>query len=130
MDAEAVAAQLRERLDADPRVRAAWLFGSVARGTATEGSDVDVAVFGTPVPRGIDDSVIPLGNDLTAALGRTVDVVRVEDASPDLVVRVLRDGMLLVDRDPAARIRFEVDTRNRYFDMQPIWRAYRSPRTT
>jgi len=51
--------------------------------------------------------------------------VVVDWAPSDLVHRVLRDGRLLVDRDRRARIRFEVAARNRYFDMQPIWRRYR-----
>ena len=31
----------------------------------------------------------------------------------------------LVDRNPGARIRFEVAARNRYFDLQPFLRRYR-----
>jgi len=46
-------------------------------------------------------------------------------APTDLVHRVLRDGSLLVDRDKPMRIRFEVDARNRYFDLQPFLRRYR-----
>ena len=46
-------------------------------------------------------------------------------ASADLVHRVLRDGRLVLDRDPAARIRFEVQKRNEYFDLAPIRRLYR-----
>jgi len=46
-------------------------------------------------------------------------------APADLRVRVLRDGVLLADRDPPLRIRFEVQTRNEWFDLQPILREYR-----
>ena len=46
-------------------------------------------------------------------------------APVDLRTRVLRDGVLLVDRDPSLRIRFEVRTRNEWFDLQPILREYR-----
>ena len=46
-------------------------------------------------------------------------------APADLRARVLRDGVLLVDRDPSLRIRFEVRTRNEWFDLQPILREYR-----
>jgi len=38
---------------------------------------------------------------------------------------VLRDGKLVLDREPAARIRFEVRRRNEYFDLAPIRRLYR-----
>ena len=38
---------------------------------------------------------------------------------------MLRDGSLVLDRDRAARIRFEVRSRNEYFDLAPIRRRYR-----
>jgi len=44
----------------------------------------------------------------------------------DLRIRVLRDGHLLLDRDRSARIRFEIETRNEAFDLEPILRMYRS----
>jgi hypothetical protein len=43
----------------------------------------------------------------------------------DLVHRVLRDGVLLLERDRSARIRFEVRARNDYFDLLPHLRRYR-----
>ncbi len=46
-------------------------------------------------------------------------------APADLVHRVLRDGRLVLDLDPAARIRFEVQSRNEYFDLAPVRRLYR-----
>jgi len=125
MDREAVIATLGRQLGARREVVAAWLFGSLARGSATDDSDVDVAVLGLPAASTLEESHLGLAADLTSALRRPADLVRVEDASPDLVVRILRDGVLLVDRDPSARIRFEVDARNRYFDMLPVWRTYR-----
>jgi hypothetical protein len=47
-------------------------------------------------------------------------------APVDLRVRVLRDGRLLVDLDRSARIRFEVQTRNEAFDLEPILSRYRA----
>ena len=37
----------------------------------------------------------------------------------------MRDGQLLFDRDPAARVRFEVAARNAYFDILPMLERYR-----
>jgi hypothetical protein len=49
----------------------------------------------------------------------------------DLIHRVWRDGILLHDRHPAARIRFEVKARNEYFDLLPYLRQYcRTSRNT
>ena len=46
----------------------------------------------------------------------------------DLRIRVLRAQRLLIDRNRAARIRFEVATRNEFFDLEPMLRDYRAPR--
>jgi len=54
--------------------------------------------------------------------------VVLNDAPVDLRARVLRDGRLLLDRDRAARIAFEVRTRNEAFDLEPILARYRAPR--
>jgi hypothetical protein len=46
-------------------------------------------------------------------------------APVDLIVRVLRDGKLLVDRDRSRRIQFEVRSRNEFWDLEPYLRLYR-----
>ena len=105
---------------------AAYLFGSFARGEARSTSDVDVAVLYADRPDStLDAQPFGLAADLSIALGRSVDVVVLNDAPADLVHRVLRDGKLLLETNPSARIAFEVKARNTYFDMLPIWRRYR-----
>jgi hypothetical protein len=115
---------LRSALESEPDVRAAWLFGSRARGTARPTSDVDVAVLFGPVAERAERAW-DLEARLSIALNLPVQVVVADTAPADLVHRVLRDGHLLVDRDRSARIRFEVRKRNEYFDMTPFWRAAR-----
>ncbi|MBK8262210.1 MAG: nucleotidyltransferase domain-containing protein [Nannocystis sp.] len=61
---------LRERYGVD-RV---MLFGSFARGTPTEWSDVDLVVEGLPASEHFRAMVL-----LEGVLGRTVDLVRAED---------------------------------------------------
>lgn len=109
------------------RVVAAYLFGSEARGEATGGSDLDIAVL----LRGshsatLESGGFDLASGLESAFGRPVDLVILNRAPVDLVARVLRDGRLLLDRDRSARIRFEVQARNEYFDLLPYLRQYRA----
>jgi predicted nucleotidyltransferase len=109
---------------------AVYLYGSVARGDSRPGSDLDVAVlFEQDPPRTLEGLHTAIADDLQAALGRPVDLVILNHASPDLVHRVLRDGILVCERNRSARVRFEVRLRNEYFDMEPIRRMYRRATT-
>lgn len=113
-------------------IAAAYLFGSVARGTATATSDVDVGVLFSADPRATLGGLhLDLEAELERAVGVPVQLVVLNRAPCDLVHRVLRDGVLLIDRDPSRRIRFEVRARNAYFDLKPYVDRYRrvSPAT-
>ena len=119
--------KLRSYLDLAPDgLVAAYLFGSEARGTAGPHSDVDVGVLlrASP-PRTLLDQPFALADELTGLMQRPVQLVVLNDAPIDLVQRVLRDGALLIDRDPSARIRFEASARNAYFDLKPFLGRYR-----
>lgn len=107
-------------------VVAAYLFGSVARGTAGARSDVDVAVlYAAPPPPTLEGLPLDLEARIERLVGRPAQVIVLNTAPVGLIHRVLRDGVLLLDRDPSARIRFEVRTRNEFFDLQPILARYR-----
>jgi len=107
-------------------VVAAYLFGSRARGTARDRSDIDVAVLVRGEPAATLDGLgMDLLVDLERTLGCRVDLVVLNRAPWDLVHRVLRDGRIVLERDRSARIQFEVRARNQYFDTQPILRCYR-----
>jgi predicted nucleotidyltransferase len=107
-------------------VVAAYAFGSEARGDAGPASDVDVAILRgrRPAPT-LAAQPYALADDLEGLVGRRVDVVVLDTAPPDLVHRVLRDGILLLDRDRSLRLRFEVAARNAYFDLLPFLERYR-----
>jgi uncharacterized protein len=117
--------QFRSRAD----VAAVYLFGSTARRTARADSDVDVAVlFHTSPRRTLDGPRLVIEGELERTLGAPVDLVVLNDAPVDLRIRVLRDGRLLIERDPSARIAFEVRTRNEAFDLEPVLIRYRAAR--
>jgi predicted nucleotidyltransferase len=122
--------QLREAFaHADADIVCAYLYGSLGRGQGHRESDVDIAVlYATEPPSTLDGLGLELGNTLERLLGRPVDLVVLNRAPVDLIHRVLRDGILIRDCNPAARIRFEVQARNEYFDLLPYLRQYR--RTT
>jgi predicted nucleotidyltransferase len=127
MSVSAITQALRESFAAEPDdVVAAYLFGSVARGTAGARSDVDVAVLcaRTP-PATLEGLPLDLESRIARVVGRPAQVVVLNTAPAGLIHRVLRDGVLLLGRAPGARIRFEVKARNEFFDLQPILTRYR-----
>lgn len=127
MDIARASSGLREYFEAHSLgVICAYIFGSIARGTARAGSDVDVAVLlERDPPPTLAGSAVSLGGELEHHIGHRVDLVFLNRASVDLVHRVLRDGVLVFDPRPRERIRFEVRARNAYFDLKPILDRYR-----
>jgi predicted nucleotidyltransferase len=87
MAAEQISGALAGRTD----VRLALLFGSEARGTAGPKSDVDLAIDAP----GLD--TLELCAFLAEAIGRDVDVVRLEEAGIPLLQKVLRDGIVVYE---------------------------------
>jgi hypothetical protein len=121
LDSDAIGDRLGGALRAQDGVRLAFLFGSRARGEARATSDFDIAVL-------LDDDAARADRGrtirrLAASLGRVVaseliDLVVLNDAPPLLRHRVLRDGVLLVQRAPEDRVRFAVGTLREYQDHQ------------
>ena len=104
----------------------AYLYGSRARGDARPTSDADVAVlFDREQSATLDGLRFDLASMLENKLHTPVDLLVLNAAPVDLVHRVLRDGIVVFERDRAARIRFEIRARNEYFDLLPILERYR-----
>jgi predicted nucleotidyltransferase len=104
----------------------AYLYGSAARGEAHAGSDLDIAVlFEETPPATLNGLRLDIAGEIERIIGKPVDLVVLNRASPDLVHRVLRDGVLLHESDARARAEFETRKRAEYFDVLPYLRQYR-----
>lgn len=104
-------------------VEAAWVFGSVAHGTAGPMSDVDVAVL--PKPELDSDAVWGMRLDamshLPRILGvREVDVVSLPDASPVLGHRIVVGGTRVYDAPFGRAAVMEIAAVNAYMDVAPV----------
>ena len=117
---------LRSYLERRPEILTAYLFGARGRGAAEESSDYDIGIL-------IDDDALagegPYGYraeltaELVSAAGTDrIDLVVLNGAPPLLAHRAVRDGIVIVCTDTAARIEFEVRTLKRYIDTAPLRR--------
>ncbi len=111
---------LRTHLAEDPRIAFALVFGSLARASGNAHSDVDVAIG---LAAGVRLGALELGalaSRLEAVVGRSVDLVLLDEAPPGLAYRVFRDGDVLVSRDPRALAERKARAILEYLDFQPI----------
>ena len=113
---------LRSALALGPRVRLAVIFGSAAKGRLHAGSDLDVGV----VP---DDPAWTLGDELnlavrlTRAVGREVDLVRLDLAPALLRWEVARAHVPIVAEPKAELSRFVAHAALDYADMADAIRS-------
>jgi len=126
VDVADIVDRARDVITADSRVLTAYLFGSFARGSASDASDLDIAIlFHQPIDPRLGGPLDQIRDAIERACGRRCDLIDGRAVSADLMHRVLRDGRLLVDRDRLARNAFEVASRNEYFDLLPYLNQYR-----
>ena len=94
---ERIDTQIAEALKGFPQLRLVVLFGSVAAGTATAESDLDVAVAADH-PLTVEER-ISLINALAERFGRPVDLIDLSVASEPLLGQILRHGRRILGSD-------------------------------
>jgi hypothetical protein len=119
---------VRERLApvfaGHPEVAAAYLFGSVARGSAGPESDLDIGVVyrGRRVRERRPRVAAELASEIGSALGfDLVDLVDLEAQGPIFCHRVLCEGRRLYEGDHWRRVDFESNVIVRALDFRPTY---------
>jgi uncharacterized protein len=106
-------------------VTLAYLYGSVADGSASSASDVDIAlVFEpgcllSPYERTKRELQIAAGIEDRCDI-READVRSIDNAPLTVQGKVLTEGILLYSRDEDFRVQYEVHVRKLYFDFAPV----------
>ena len=99
----------------------AYLFGSIARGEAARGSDLDLAVyFADNRPQFQRKLKVDLYMTLSRLLKKDdIDIVVLNTASNLMLLdEILRQGIVLLDTDPVLREEFELRTLHRAMDFR------------
>lgn len=86
--------QVEAALGQHPDIKLAYVFGSVAAGTARGDSDVDVAVLcDGPMTA---DQQIQLISDIAEATGRAVDLIDLATVGEPVLGQILRHGVRMI----------------------------------
>ena len=105
--------------DVLPDARAAWLFGSAAKGNWREGSDIDLAVS---MPQPFTAAVrISAAERMIAALGIEVDLLDFDQMHTVMQVQIIDTGSLLFSQDPVALAQYQGFLHTEYQNIQQ-WR--------
>jgi predicted nucleotidyltransferase len=94
-----------------------FLFGSMARGFSTDESDVDIAIMFERVPDLFE--LNDLRDQLSRCVGKEVDLITLNTASPIIKMQVLRYG-LLIKKDERGYNEFFVSTVREYSDLKYV----------
>lgn len=118
--------RIRKVLEKDESVIFAYLFGSRAKGLSGEGSDWDVAIYFDKEALK-DWSRFWLEAEIEREIKETAQVTvlnTIED--PVFAFEIINKGMLLLERNPEARILFEANMLRRYYDWSYYLKRHRA----
>jgi predicted nucleotidyltransferase len=104
-------------LEDHPKILFAYLFGSLARGKPLPLSDVDIAVYLADSRNVKEDKLDILGNLMDILQTDEIDMVVLNTAGLPLVMNILKNKKIIVDKDPFSRHTFESLIMRKYFDF-------------
>lgn len=101
-------------LENDPRILAAYLFGSRIK-KAEPSSDMDIALY-TSKDFSWEDYYILYGELSKALSSDRIDLVWLNEADPILSFEVIKNGRVLIYKDADLLNDFELKSKKRYYD--------------
>ncbi len=125
-DRELLARTAREVFAEHPDVLAAWLYGSAARGARAGDLDVAVLLADDPADASLVDRLASELHARRLPSWPEIDLRPIAGTSARFRAAVLRDGVLLFERDPQARIEFEARAMAEWLDFKPVWEEMRA----
>lgn len=103
----------------------AFLFGSYCKGINIEESDLDIAVYMKKDEKQIDN----IWSDVTAIVGKEVDLVDLREAPASLSSNILKTGLPIIIRDKGLFWRFylhvSLEAEDFYHFTKDFWRIYK-----
>lgn len=110
--------EMKKIIEAENNIIFAYLFGSMASGSQTNLSDVDIAIY-LRNTEGIAEYKLEIFNKITNAIGTDeLDLIILNTAPIFITGRILQNKQILIDKDPSLRYKFESLILREYFDFK------------
>ena len=104
-------------LESNSEVLFAYLFGSLAKAKPKPLSDVDIAVYLNPGSHIVESKLAILGKLIDILQTDEIDLVVLNNADLPLVINILKNKKLIVDKSQFSRHIFESLMMRKYFDF-------------
>ena len=102
-----------------------YLYGSIAKGKARKGSDIDIGIFLKKDFKKNTFYEVDLALEIEKETNlKNVEIVVLNNKSLRFVNQVLRYGKLIFSRNEKERIKFETFITNKYIDFKPYYKEY------
>ena len=106
-----------EYLESNSEVLFAYLFGSLAKAKPQPLSDVDIAVYLNSGSHIVESKLAILGKLIDILQTDEIDLVVLNNADLPLVINILKNKKLIVDKSQFSRHIFESLMMRKYFDF-------------
>ena len=106
-----------EYLEGHPKTIFAYLFGGLSGGTPLPLSDVDIAVYLADHLYVKEEKLDILGQLTDILHTDEIDLVILNGAGLPIIINILKNKRIIVDKDPFARHIFESLSMRKYFDF-------------
>lgn len=131
MKAEQYIPQLIEIAEQDQAIDTLWVYGSIAKGTSSEFSDIDLAVLYSayikePLARRLrpEEQAIEWCRQLGLAENK-LSIVDMENAPIPLAIEILQTGKLLLNKEPGHELKVAQKVMSRWeLDFKGHYRRY------
>jgi predicted nucleotidyltransferase len=115
---EDITAVLKDYFKDKDEVILVFIFGSAVNDRLTKQSDIDIAVLFRQLPN--FKEMLCLKNDLSELIKRETDIVILNNSSPIIRMQVLKNGVMVVNKDSAIYNDFFVRTIKEYDDLKRV----------
>ncbi len=118
IEKDIIIAKLRQYFKHKDVASLVFIFGSIVSGHMTEQSDIDIAVLFSHKLQ--FHEILNTKDEVCTAIGREIDLVVLNDSSPVIRMQVLKNGVLIVNKDRAIYNDFFVRTIKEYDDLKRL----------
>ncbi len=114
--------KLKSLFSKRPEINTAVLFGSCSKGRGRKGSDVDIAILLNEYRFVPWEYKSKLTDGLEKICDREIDLLILNEASPHIAYRVVKEGKILFQKNQSFWSQFVVKTISMNEDMEILYR--------